>query len=142
MIKFTLILFLFCFSLFSEENDKKNIEDFIDTYFKTWSSADMNGYKNCFHSEAIIHFERNGSITEDRLEDFILGQSLAHKQTNKNLKEIPLSKRIMQEGNKALVIVNWKLFSDKKETTGYDYFTLLKVKGKWKITYLIFHNDN
>ena len=142
MIKYILIILFLFSNLFSQETDKKNIEDFIDTYFKTWSAADMNGYKNCFHPNATIHFERSGSITEDKLEDFILGQTLAHKQSDKQLKEIPLSKRIMQEGNKALVIVNWKLLSDKKETTGYDYFTLIKVKGKWKIIYLIFHNDN
>lgn len=125
----------------SESKEKKSIEEMIDQYFSTWSSQDMEGYESCFHSNAVIHFERNGEVREEKLTAFIDSQKRAHSFSFEKMKEIPLSKKIQIANNIAQVTVRWKLTSASREDYGYDYFTLIKHKKKWKIIYLIFNND-
>ena len=57
------------------------------------------------------------------------------------MKEIPISKKIQFDKTIAQVSVRWKLTASGREQYGYDYFTLIKHKKKWKIIYLIFNND-
>ena len=121
--------------------EKKNIEDLIDKYFATWSNIDMEGYESCFHPNAIIHFERSGDVKEDKLSTFIAGQKNAHAYAQEKMKEVPLSKKIQFDKGTAQVTVRWKLTANNREQYGYDYFTLIRLKKKWKIIYLIFHND-
>lgn len=121
--------------------EKKNIEDLIDKYFATWSNIDMEGYESCFHPNAIIHFERSGDVKEDKLSTFIAGQKNAHAYAQEKMKEVPLSKKIQFDKGTAQVTVRWKLTANNREQYGYDYFTLIQLKKKWKIIYLIFHND-
>lgn len=139
------ILLIFIFStasIFSDDSiDKKNIEESIDRYFATWSNADMEGYESCFHPNAMIHFERNGDVRSENLSTFIEGQKNAHQYAMEKMKEVPLSKKIQLDKNAAQVIVRWKLTTNSREQYGYDYFTLIKYKKKWKIIYLIFNND-
>ena len=121
--------------------EKKNIEEAIDRYFSTWSNMDMEGYESCFHPNAIIHFERSGDVREEKLSAFIEGQKNAHAYSTERMKEIPLSKKIQYDKGIAQVTVRWKLTSNSREQYGYDYFTLIKYKKKWKVIYLIFNND-
>jgi len=144
MKNFFWILFLFSFPLSvsaTELAEKKSIEELIDRYFSTWSNADMNGYESCFHPDAVIHFERDGEIKEDSLSPFIKSQKNAHTYSFEKMKEIPLSKKIQLDKNIAQVTVRWKLTTNNREQYGYDYFTIVKYKKKWKIIYLIFNND-
>lgn len=144
-VKKLLILSLFVFNfhtLYSQDNsEKKSIEDAIDRYFQTWSNEDMEGYESCFHPDAIIHYERNGEINESKLKRFIEGQKNAHLNSSEKMKEIPLSKKIQIDKTIAQVTVRWKLTADNREQYGFDYFTLVKYKKKWKIIYLIFNSD-
>lgn len=138
------LILLFSFQLSINANDleeKKSVEDLIDRYFSTWSNADMVGYESCFHPDAIIHFEKSGEIKEDSLSPFIKGQKNAHAYSSEKMKEIPLSKKIQLDKNIAQVTVRWKLTTNSREQYGYDYFTLIKYKKKWRIIYLIFNND-
>lgn len=137
-------ILLFCLQVYAESNDaleKKSIEELIDQYFATWSNQNMEGYEACFHPEAIIHFERNGIVKEERLEPFIESQTKAHSYSFDKMKEIPISKKIQFDKTIAQVIVRWKLTAAGREQYGYDYFTVIKYKKKWKIIYLIFNND-
>lgn len=139
---FWILLFFFQSSINATDLvEKKSIEELIDTYFSTWSNADIDGYESCFHPDAIIHFERNGEIKEDSLSPFIKSQKNAHAYSFEKMKEIPLSKKIQLDKNIAQVTVRWKLTANSREQYGYDYFTLVKYKKKWKIIYLIFNND-
>lgn len=124
-----------------DTTEKKSIQDLIDRYFATWSNQDMEGYKSCFHPSAMIHFEINGEVKEENLSPFIESQRKAHALSLEKMKEIPVSKKIQFEQNTAHVIVRWKLTSTSREQYGFDYFTLIKYKNKWRIIYLIFHND-
>lgn len=143
--KVSIFLVFFLFNggiLFAGEiEDKKAVEEMIDRYFSTWSRQDMDGYAACFHSKAVIHFEGRGTIKEDRLSDFIDSQVYAHKVSLDKMTEVPVSKKIQLAGDVAHVIVRWKLTAGTRETLGYDYFTLLRVKKQWKIMYLIFNSE-
>jgi Putative lumazine-binding len=144
LISFFLVVFLFLITtqIKSDElQEKKNIEDLIERYFTTWSNADLEGYESCFHPSAIVHFERNGEVRSENLSIFIEGQKNAHQYSTEKMKEVPLSKKIQLDKNGAQVIVRWKLTTNSREQYGYDYFTLIKFKKKWKIIYLIFNND-
>ncbi len=124
-----------------DQLEKKNIDEMIDRYFTTWSNTDMEGYESCFHPNAIIHFERNGEVRQENLSNFIEGQKNAHANATEKMKEIPLFKKIQVDKNISQVTVRWKLTVSSREQYGYDYFTLIKFKKKWKIIYLIFNND-
>ncbi len=138
---YALFVFLISSHIFGNDLDKKNIEQLIDIYFKSWSEADMNSYKSCFHPKAIIHFNNLGNISESKLDEFVSGQAAAHESSPSKMKEIPLSKKIIWDNDTAQVTVRWKLTAENRESYGYDFFTLTKLKNKWKITYLIFQND-
>lgn len=140
---FFILLFLFnSLFLYSDEIlDKRNIEEAVDKYFSSWSNEDMENYEASFHPDAIIHFERNGDIHESKLKPFIEGQRNAHQSSSEKMKEVPISKKIQIDKNIAQVTVRWKLTTNNREQYGYDYFTLIKYKKKWKIIYLIFNND-
>lgn len=140
LIYFSLLFFSFCLYP-SEKEDKKEIENFLDLYFSSWSKANMVQYKSLFHENALIQFDSGFEIKTENLEDFIEGQKYAHKFATSKMTEIPISKKIQFDSNKAQAIVRWKLSSNEKEQLGFDYFTLLKIKNQWKIIHLIFHND-
>lgn len=142
IMKFILFFFLFQFCFYSnDKDDKKEIENTLDLYFSSWSKANMNEYKNLFHDTAMIQFDSGFDIKTEFLEEFIAGQTYAHKNSISKMTEIPISKKIQIESNKAQAIVRWKLTSESREQFGFDYFTLVKIKNKWKIVHLIFHND-
>jgi ketosteroid isomerase-like protein len=118
------------------------VSQFIDTYFQTWSRQDMEGYRNCFHPEAVIYFiDANGVPQGTALERFIDGQRLVHAGSGAPMREIPLSKSIEIDGNVARALVRWKLFNDGGEEVGTDYFSLVKTKTGWRIVSLMFRKD-
>lgn len=122
--------------------EREIISEFIDTYFRTWSNRDMEGYKGCFHSRAVIHFvDGNGLPEATPLEPFIAGQSRAHAASSVPMREIPLAKEIAVDEGVARALVRWKLFNERGEDTGTDYFTLVKTKTGWKIISLVFRKD-
>ncbi len=141
-MKVVLFFFLFQFCFYSnEKNDLREIESALDLYFSSWSKANMIEYKNLFHDSAMIQFDSGFEIKTEFLEEFIVGQIYAHKTSLSKMTEIPINKKIQIESGKAQAIVRWKLTSENREQMGYDYFTFVKIKNKWKIVHLIFHND-
>ncbi|MCB1178456.1 MAG: nuclear transport factor 2 family protein, partial [Leptospiraceae bacterium] len=119
-----------------------NLENRIDSYFKTWSAGNLQAYKNHFHETAIIHYKSrySGAFVKEELKQFINNQELAIKSSEK-MREFPLSKKIVIQGDTADAIVRWKLVSQDREDTGYDHFIWVKTKNGWKILYLFFYFD-
>jgi hypothetical protein len=89
------ILILLIYPIFQVSADeKKEIEDFIDTYFKTWSKGDIQSYSNLFYPTAVIQFrEKNGKVFTENIGNFIEGQRLSQSNTADLLTEIPTSKK-------------------------------------------------
>jgi hypothetical protein len=137
------ILILLIYPIFQASADeKKEIEDFIDTYFKTWSKGDIQSYSNLFYPTAVIQFrEKNGKVFTENIGNFIEGQRLSQSNTADLLTEIPTSKKIDPGRELSFARVSWKMTGRGKFVTGWDYFILIKIKDTWKIQYLLFSND-
>ncbi len=122
--------------------DKRELEGFIDLYFKSWSKGDMVTYKKLFSPQAVIQFrEKNDRIYTETLEPFIEGQKLSQSRGSELLTEIPTSKSIDLGKDLSFARVTWKLTGRGKLVTGWDYFIILKTKEGYKIQYLLFAND-
>lgn len=126
--------------LFSQE--KRELEAFIDLYFKSWSKGDMVTYKKLFSPQAVIQYrEKNDRIYTETLEPFIEGQKLSQSMGTELLTEVPTSKSIDLGKDLSFARVTWKLTGRGKLVTGWDYFIILKTKEGYKIQYLLFAND-
>jgi hypothetical protein len=123
-------------------DDKKEIEDFIDSYFKSWSKGDILTYSNLFYPTAVIQFrEKNGKVFTENVSNFVEGQRLSQSNPLDLLTEIPTSKKIDIGKEVSFARVTWKLTGRGKFVTGWDYFILIKSKDSWRIQYLLFSND-
>jgi len=128
--------------LYLYADDKKEIEDFIDSYFKSWSKGDIQTYSNLFYPTAVIQFkEKNGKIFTDNVSKFVEGQRLSQSNPLDLLTEIPTSKKIDIGKEVSFARVTLKLTGRGKFVTGWDYFILIKSKDSWRIQYLLFSND-
>lgn len=145
MISLALNVLLILILLFSGSAGGGKVEEVdraIDDYFRVWSVQDMDGYRDCFHPAAVIYFiDENGLPRPSGLEPFVEGQRLSHQSSKVVMREIPLEKVTEIDGNIARSRVRWKLFSERGEEVGTDYFTYLKTKNGWKIINLIFRKD-
>ena len=141
---YTFLIFIFIFlSPFQIAGDeRKDLEGFIDLYFRSWSKGDMNVYKKLFHPNAVIQFkDKNGWILSDNVENFVEGQKISQLQATELLTEVPTSKSIDLGKEVSFARVTWKLTGRGKFVTGWDYFVILKAKDGYKIQYLLFSND-
>ena len=128
--------------LYLYADDKKEIEDFIDSYFKSWSKGDIQTYSNLFYPTAVIQFkEKNGKVFTDNVSKFVEGQRLSQSNPLDLLTEIPTSKKIDIGKEVSFARVTLKLTGRGKFVTGWDYFILIKSKDSWRIQYLLFSND-
>ena len=132
-----ILVLLMCPIIQLPADEKKEIEDFIDTYFKTWSKGDIQSYSNLFYPTAVIQFrEKNGKVFTENVSNFIEGQRLSQNNTADLLTEIPTSKKIDTGKDVSFARVTWKMTGRGKFVTGWDYFILIKIKDSWKIQYL------
>lgn len=145
-MRFSRWLFLLTFFVFSCTQagppDQAEIQRFLNQYFSTWSSQDMQGYENCFASTARITFvEASGQSTSQGLTDFIHGQKLSHERSTEPMKEVPTQMKIQGDSRVAQAEVRWKLTKGQETVTGTDFFTLIRTQQGWKIAALVFYND-
>jgi hypothetical protein len=137
-----LLFFILIFPLHLLGDDRKDLEGFIDLYFKSWSKGDMVVYKKLFNPNAVIQFkEKNGWVLTDNLENFVEGQKISQSQPTELLTEVPTSKSFDIGKEVSFARVTWKLTGRGKLVTGWDYFVILKTKDGYKIQYLLFSND-
>lgn len=135
-------IFILLFPIHIAGDERKDLEGFIDLYFKSWSKGDMVIYKKLFHPNAVIQFkDKYGWILSDNLENFVEGQKISQSQASELLTEIPTSKSIDVGKEVNFARVTWKLTGRGKLVTGWDYFVILKTKDGYKIQYLLFSND-
>jgi hypothetical protein len=139
-------LFLLTFFVFSctqaESPDQAEIQRFLNHYFTTWSSQDMQSYEDCFATTARITFvEATGQSTSQGLTDFIHGQKISHERSPEPMTEVPTRMKIQGDGRVAQAEVRWKLLKGRETITGTDFFTLIRTPQGWKIASLVFYND-
>lgn len=123
--------------------DEPAVRAFLENYFHTWSTQDMDGYAACFHESARITFvtDPNGSPHSDTLTDFLYGQRMGHKTATEPMRETADSITIQSDDRAAIARVPWTLVKGTQKTTGIDHFSLLKTPAGWKIIHLLFYSN-
>jgi pyroglutamyl-peptidase len=120
--------------------DRKDIKEFIERYFSTWSKQDMKGYDACFMPDACIqHIDPKGRISTMPRVQFIASQRNYHRTSPVRTTEVAESVDIRFEEKLARVVVFWKLTAGRRVETGYDHFTLMRHEGQWRIVNLVFY---
>jgi hypothetical protein len=125
-----------------QSKDEPAIRAFLENYFKTWSTQDMDGYAACFHETARVTFvtDRNGTPQSETLSDFLYGQRMGHKTAAEPMRETADSMSILMDDRAALARVPWTLVKGAQKTTGIDHFSLIKTPNGWKIIHLLFYS--
>jgi pyroglutamyl-peptidase len=125
------------------QQDIKDIKEFINRYFSTWSKQDMKGYDACFLPDAVIqHIDAKGRITTTPRVQFIASQRNYHRNSPVRTIEVPESIDVRFEKTLARVVVFWRLTAGSKRVeTGYDHFTLMRHEGQWRIVNLVFYSS-
>ena len=115
----------------------------IDTYFKTWSAQDMDGYGRCFHPDARVTYLPDGGKNPrtDSLTDFLYGQRMGHKTSPDKMVEIPTAVEVQMDDRGAQALVRWELTKGGSVTTGTDLFNLIRTPEGWRIINLVFYSD-
>jgi hypothetical protein len=117
------------------------VKQFVDGYFRSWSSRQMDAYADCFHSDAIIQFvDANGRVRNQAKDPFCAEQRKV--QSTSPAEEFPTSMEIRFEAKLARAVVGWKLTQGRRVETGYDHFTLIKLNGRWRILNLTFYGTD
>lgn len=123
--------------------ERRAIEAMIRRYFATWSARDIDGYGACFMPDATILFvdPATGEGVPMELGPFLESQRQAHARAVEPMEEVAETIALEAHGVLAHVQVRWLLRKSGTETRGWDYFSLVKVNGEWKISHLSFYND-
>jgi Putative lumazine-binding len=123
--------------------EEAELRPFIEKYFSTWSTQDMQAYEGCFHPSAkVTYVAKTGQIQSLALSDFIHDQTMSHRFSKERSIEVPTNIRLTGDATVVQAQVKWKLTVGPKITTGMDYFTLIKTENGWRIAALVFNSDS
>jgi hypothetical protein len=117
------------------DSERPSVAAFVDEYFGSWSRQDLEGYGRCFHPNARIWLGDGNAMN---LAPFLESQRLAHANSSQPMTEYPLDWDYAVRGRLATVWVHWQLEKGTERQRGYDFFTLIRVDGKWRIMSLVF----
>src|SRR5262249_28013389 len=121
--------------------DVKDVKEFVNRYFRTWSEQDIKGYDACFMPDACIqHIGPQGQLTTSLRAPFIASQRDYHMNSPDKTTEVPVTIDIRFEEKLARAVVYWKLTAGARTEWGYDHFTLLQHEGNWRIVNLVFYS--
>ena len=72
--------------------DVKDIREFVNRYFRTWSEQDMRGYDACFLPDACIHqISNQGDVSTMMKRPFVASQREYHQTAPQKAIEVPVS---------------------------------------------------
>ncbi|OJW19829.1 MAG: hypothetical protein BGO49_14015 [Planctomycetales bacterium 71-10] len=122
---------------------EKEVRALVERYFKVWSDRDMDAYDDCFMSDAVIqHVDARGQLVSIPRGKFVAGQRDAHRRSPEPMVEVPESIEVRFEQQLARAVVHWKLTAGSRVEKGYDHFTLMLDRGRWRIVNLLFYSTD
>lgn len=122
---------------------EKEVRALVERYFKVWSDRDMDAYDDCFMADAVIqHVDARGQLVSIPRGKFVAGQRDAHRRSPDPMVEVPESIEIRFEQRIARAVVYWKLTAGARVEKGYDHFTLMLDRGRWRIVNLLFYSTD
>ncbi len=120
---------------------QKDVRQFLETYFKSWSDADFKTYQSCFASQSAIQYRRkSGELKKYELKTFMEIQKKVHKRGDGKI-EVPLEINVTIENGYARCLVKWQLTQKDEVKKGYDHFLLMKDGEAWRIVSLLFYDE-
>lgn len=124
---------------------EREVKTFIEHYFKCWSDQDMDAYDDCFMTDACIQYvDDKGQLFTTPRQRFVASQREVHRRSPVRSVEVPETIEIRFEQKIARVVAYWRLNAGSRVQKGYDHFTLIQERGKWRIVNLLFYatSDN
>ncbi|WP_172991867.1 nuclear transport factor 2 family protein [Lacipirellula parvula] len=119
---------------------EKEVQVLLNTYFTSWSKADLLSYGKCFMPQSAIHMiEPSGRLVTLPLAPFLKTQQEAHRSNPNKMTETAERTEIRFDADLAHALVYWKLVDGERIEYGYDHFTLMKSEGEWRIANLVFY---
>jgi hypothetical protein len=124
----------------SRATEQAEVRRFIESYFSTWSAANMDAYSAHFSPSATVTLIEQGAVRWMMpLAPFIESQKRA--VTSEKMTERMTSFDVHLDDAAASVTVDWTLETANETTTGVDRFILFKdTTGHWRIQALVFYN--
>lgn len=121
---------------------QEEVRAFLNHYFETWSSQDMDGYAACFHESARVTWLPQGREAPviDTLADFLHGQRLGHQTAAEPMHEAADHIEILMDERAALARVRWTLIKGRERSTGIDHFSLARTPAGWRIMHLLVYS--
>ena len=119
------------------------LERFLEGYFASWSSGDMQAYKAHFDEHSRILLVENGRIRFAFPRDsFVELQAKLIADAKAPMVERMTSYTADADETAATVAARWLLERSNEKQTGMDRFTLIRdSRGNWKIVSLLFYID-
>lgn len=120
---------------------QREVKQFVEGYFRSWSNQDMKAYSDCFLPAACVQLmDDQGHVTSYLRDGFVATQRDHLRRANPKPVEVPETIEIRFEAKLARAVVYWKLTAGSSTVFGYDHFTLAKQRQGWKIANLIFYS--
>jgi len=124
-----------------ERRISSDLRPFLESYFATWSSGDMKGYKSHFDDWATVTFIDKGKVVLAMPRDMFVDLQAQLKTTGTKVERMT-SFTADEDDAAATVTAKWLLENGREKVTGVDRFTLIRSSdGSWKIISLLFYND-
>jgi hypothetical protein len=116
-------------------DDEADIRATIDHYFKGHATGDGSHILNAFHPSLHMLFVRDGKFMDRPRDEYVAGftgkPAADEAQRKRSIESIDIT------GNAAMA----KIKLDYPRAVLTDYFSLLKIDGKWQVVNKIFHSE-
>ena len=147
-MKHIIFVFSFLISIFvcggtavhgAEDNEKKEIENFLDEYYSYSIKGKMQENADKFHEEAVIYsIMENGTSSRHTVKNFIRQQSICQLKKKSKSTDMDIDLIGNEDYRSAAASVELILSNDGEEKQKGDLFMLMKnSEGKWIITGLL-----
>lgn len=125
----------------ADETDAVNAV--IDQFQDAYSSKTMADVQNLFHYNAVIGIDFDNHTKQDimRLSEWVQSTKEMFKEEMWISDKLTNRKIEIHRSSMATVVCDYDYQDSTSHQTGVDVFTLMKIRGKWKIISLIFSGD-
>lgn len=152
LAQFFVVFFLFCAVFLcgyfagnaSAEDDIDAVNKVIDEFQTAYSSKNITDVQNLFHHKAVVGIDFYSNKDQKIMsllewlnstkEIFRERSTISDKLTDRDIN--------VYRGALATVVCNYDYRDGVSHQAGVDVFTLMKIRGKWKIISLIFSGDD
>ncbi len=119
------------------------IDEFLQSYFSTWSDGDIDAYAAHFHPAATIKYLEGGQVMLSYgVSEFIEMQSRLMADARQPMHEEMTAREITVRDGVAWVGADWELVQGSSITRGVDHFILVQdERGSWKIVSLVYYEN-